>query len=94
MASSTAARAPNNLATAMCEKGAANGEYCDLDFVCNYLDQHGKMTVDEGDEKGRTPLMFACLQGDAKVVEYLLNPGGRCQQGVHAGDEYSPALLM
>ena len=75
MASSTAAKAPNNLATAMWEKGAAYGEYCDLDFVCNYLEQHGKMTVDEGDEKGRTPLMFACLQGDAKVVEYLINLG-------------------
>ena len=76
MASSTAASVPNNLATAMWEKVTephVRVVCCDLDFVCNYLEQHGKMTVDEGDEKGRTPLMIACLLGNAKVVEYLLN---------------------
>ena len=51
MASSTAARVHNNLATAMWGKGAANGKYCDLDFVCNYLDQHGKMTGMKGMRK-------------------------------------------
>ena len=33
------------------------------------------MAFDERDEKGRTPLMIACLHGNQEVVEYLLELG-------------------
>ena len=46
-----------------------------MDFVNNYVEQNGNMTVDEGDERGRTPLMRACLCGNMDVVEYLLQRG-------------------
>ena len=50
-------------------------EYCTLDYVRNFVNQHGEKTIEEGDEKGRTPLMIACLHGNKEVVEYLLELG-------------------
>ena len=46
-----------------------------MSLVRNYLEQHGAVAFDEGDEKGRTPLMIACLYGSKDVVEYLLELG-------------------
>ena len=56
----------------MWKKGS---EYCTLDYVRNFVNQHGEKTIDEGDEKGRTPLMIACLYGNKEVVEYLIEGG-------------------
>ena len=44
-------------------------------YVSNYVEQYGAMTVNEGDEAGRTPLMIACVIGNKEVVDYLLKLG-------------------
>ena len=72
MTSSASIIIPLNLASAMWKKGS---KYCTLDYVCNYVEQHGKVSINEGDEKGRTPLMIACLHGSKDVVEYLIEGG-------------------
>ena len=63
---------PSNLANAMLK---VDSYKCDMDYVSNYVKQHGEMTVDEGDEEGRTPLMIACVIGNKEVVDYLLKLG-------------------
>ena len=82
MASSTATDdVPNNLAFALWK---VNFRECNLDSVLDYVTQHDEDTIDEGDEKGRTPLMIACLYGNLKIVEYLLrhdvDVNKRCKQ--------------
>ena len=46
-----------------------------LDYVRNFVNEHGEKTIDEGDEKGMTPLMIACFYGNTEVVEYLIEGG-------------------
>ena len=82
MASSTATDdVPNNLASSL---WTVNPEKCDLVFLLDYMAKHDDETIDEGDEKGRTPLMIACLYGNLKIVEYLLDHGAdvdkQCRQ--------------
>ena len=72
------ASAPNNLATVM--KSIPWGHSL-MGVVRNYLEQHGKVAFDEGDEKGMTPLMIACLFSNKEVVEYLRELGaGLCNE--------------
>ena len=36
--------------------------------------------MNQGDEEGRTPLMWASYRGDIAIVEYLLNKGASVNQ--------------
>eukprot|EP00960_Hanusia_phi_P062338 765116-Hanusia_phi.AAC.7 len=52
---------------------AKTGDTTELAKLLRNLD--GQEAIDERDERGRTPLMIACMHGHGKVVEYLLQAG-------------------